>query len=64
LIWDLVIYLFYKVDSWKDPRFPTSILFCLILVQGLMRRGLKIETLKKFVHSQGGSKSIAFVIYL
>lgn len=36
-----------KVDGWYDPRFPT--------VQGLMRRGLTVETLKQFMLEQGPS---------
>lgn len=35
------------VEGWNDPRFPT--------VQGLMRRGLTIQTLKEFMLEQGPS---------
>jgi len=35
------------VEGWNDPRFPT--------VQGLMRRGLTVQTLKEFMLEQGPS---------
>jgi glutamyl-tRNA synthetase len=35
------------VEGWYDPRFPT--------VQGLMRRGLTVQTLKEFMLEQGPS---------
>ncbi|CAI2384699.1 unnamed protein product [Moneuplotes crassus] len=36
-----------KVEGWYDPRFPT--------VQGLMRRGLTVQTLKEFMLDIGAS---------
>lgn len=36
-------------DGWEDPRFPT--------VQGIMRRGMTPEALKKFMLEQGPSKN-------
>lgn len=41
------------VDGWDDPRFPT--------VRGLVRRGLKVEALKRFCADQGMSKTINFM---
>ncbi|KAL7157519.1 hypothetical protein ABFS83_02G082600 [Erythranthe nasuta] len=38
------------VDSWDDARFPT--------VQGIVRRGLKIEALIQFILEQGASKNL------
>ncbi|KAF7119773.1 hypothetical protein RHSIM_Rhsim13G0180500 [Rhododendron simsii] len=38
------------VEGWDDPRFPT--------VKGIVRRGLTIEALIKFVVYQGGSKNL------
>jgi glutamyl-tRNA synthetase len=37
------------VEGWMDPRFPT--------VQGIMRRGIRVQTLKDFMLAQGPSKS-------
>jgi glutamyl-tRNA synthetase len=37
------------VDDWVDPRFPT--------VQGVLRRGLKVQTLRDFMLAQGPSKN-------
>ncbi|KAL3645045.1 hypothetical protein CASFOL_010225 [Castilleja foliolosa] len=39
-----------KVESWDDARFPT--------VQGIVRRGLKIEALIQFILEQGASKNL------
>jgi glutamyl/glutaminyl-tRNA synthetase len=37
------------VDGWYDPRFPT--------VQGILRRGITVKTLKDFMLAQGPSKN-------
>eukprot|EP00262_Sarcandra_glabra_P015549 TRINITY_DN4809_c0_g1_i1.p1 TRINITY_DN4809_c0_g1~~TRINITY_DN4809_c0_g1_i1.p1 ORF type:complete len:740 (+),score=121.83 TRINITY_DN4809_c0_g1_i1:93-2312(+) len=39
-----------KVEGWDDPRLPT--------VQGIVRRGLKIEALIQFILQQGASKNL------
>ncbi|RNF16339.1 putative glutamyl-tRNA synthetase [Trypanosoma conorhini] len=41
------------VDGWDDPRFPT--------VRALVRRGLKMDALRKFVQAQGMSKTVNFM---
>jgi len=37
------------VDGWNDPRFPT--------VEGILRRGMLVQTLVEFMMEQGPSKS-------
>ena len=40
-----------KVSGWTDPRFPT--------VRGILRRGLTVDGLRKFILEMGSSKSNA-----
>jgi len=37
-----------RVDGWDDPRFPT--------VRGVLRKGIRVETLTEFMLEQGPSK--------
>lgn len=41
------------VEGWFDPRFPT--------VQGILRRGLQVDTMKEFMLEQGPSKNTVFM---
>lgn len=38
-----------RVESWEDPRFPT--------LRGILRRGMRVETLIEFMLEQGPSKN-------
>ncbi len=38
-----------RVTGWDDPRFPT--------VRGILRRGMTLEALKKYILMQGASRS-------
>ena len=38
-----------RVESWQDPRFPT--------LRGILRRGIRVETLIEFMLEQGPSKN-------
>lgn len=40
------------VEGWNDPRFPT--------VQGILRRGLTVQTLTEFMLEQGTSNYLNF----
>lgn len=41
------------VDGWNDPRFPT--------VQGIMRKGMTVESLKDFMLEQGPSRNTSLM---
>ncbi|CCW68170.1 unnamed protein product, partial [Phytomonas sp. Hart1] len=41
------------VDGWDDPRFPT--------LRALLRRGMQVEALRRFVADQGMSKTVNFM---
>jgi glutamyl-tRNA synthetase len=45
-----------KVEDWTDPRFPT--------VQGIVRRGLKVEALIQFILQQVTLSACALCSYL